>query len=378
MAELPLITAPQRRARLALRHRLAPSERTDDVAAITDSLTALHSADPVTPHLAAGMRMADPSIAAVEAALYEDRSVVRHHGMRRTLWVFTPETTVDAHASSTIRVGNHELKRHLKMLDWEPSRFAEAVGEVADLMSENPISTKEVGGRLPYLNDRLTIGKGKSYETSISILSWALLHAGFEGRTIRARPDSWNTSQYRWVAPWIGFPTEEGRHAGMLRRYLERFGPATETDLFWWTGWNKTPIRKALAELEAVEVALEVGTGWVLPDDLDPAEEPEPWLAVLPGLDPTTMGWKERDWYLDPALLPRVSDRNGNLGPTIWADGRIVGGWAQRPDGEIAYELYEPVDESLLAVEIERLRALVGEDRFKHRFPSPNQKELLG
>ncbi len=378
MADLPLITTDHRRARLARRHRLLPSARTDDVAATTESLAALHSADPVTPHLAVGMRMGNPSIAAVEKALYVDRSVVRHHGMRRTLWVFTPEGAVDAHASSTIRVGDKELKRHLKMLDWEPARFAASIDDVADLMGDEPISTKEVGERLPHLAERVTIGEGKSYETSISMLSWALLHAGFDGRTIRERPDTWNTSQYRWVAPWIGFPTEEGRHAGMLRRYLSSFGPATETDLAWWTGWTKTAVRKALAELEAVEVSLDEGTGWVLADDVDPVDDPDPWVAVLPGLDPTTMGWKERDWYLDPALLPRVSDRNGNLGPTIWADGRIVGGWTQRPDGEIAYELYEPVDESLLAVEIGRLRALVGETRFKHRFPSPNQRELLG
>ena len=41
------------------------------------------------------------------------------------------------------------------------------------------------------------------------------------------------------------------------------------------------------------------------------------------------MGWKERDWYLGPHAT-RLFDRNGNAGPTVWSDGRVVGGWGQR------------------------------------------------
>ena len=45
------------------------------------------------------------------------------------------------------------------------------------------------------------------------------------------------------------------------------------------------------------------------------------------------MGWKLRDWYL-PAAAADAFDRNGNAGPTLWVDGRVVGAWAQAPDGE--------------------------------------------
>ena len=54
------------------------------------------------------------------------------------------------------------------------------------------------------------------------------------------------------------------------------------------------------------------------------------------------MGWKERSWYLGDHQ-ERLFDRNGNAGPTVWADGRVVGGWAQRRDGTIAVELLEQV-----------------------------------
>ncbi len=51
------IGTDERRARLARRHLLLPSLRTDDVAAIADAVVALHSTDPVTVHLSAMQRM---------------------------------------------------------------------------------------------------------------------------------------------------------------------------------------------------------------------------------------------------------------------------------------------------------------------------------
>ena len=121
--------------------------------------------------------------------------------------------------------------------------------------------------------------------------------------------------------------------------------------------------------------------GYVLRGDTQPTPDPGPWVSLLPGLDPTPMGWKQRSWYLDDETDRRVTDRNGNIGPTVWADGRVVGGWTQRKDGTIAHDvdmaMLEPVHHELLEAEIDRLRALVGETRFTPRFPSPNQQQLL-
>ena len=55
------------------------------------------------------------------------------------------------------------------------------------------------------------------------------------------------------------------------------------------------------------------------------------------------MGWVARDWYLGPHG-PTLFDRSGNPGPTVWVDGRVVGGWAQRgSDGRVVYRLLEKV-----------------------------------
>ena len=56
------ITIDERRARLAERHRLTTATKTDDIAAIADSVVALHSSDPATVYLSALARMQHPEI----------------------------------------------------------------------------------------------------------------------------------------------------------------------------------------------------------------------------------------------------------------------------------------------------------------------------
>ncbi len=121
-------------------------------------------------------------------------------------------------------------------------------------------------------------------------------------------------------------------------------------------------MKRALADVGAVEVSLDGGgTGWVLPDDVDRAStRSTPWAALLPVLDATTMGWKERDFYLDPEHTPYLFDTNGNGGTTAWWNGRIVGCWVQDEDAVVRVVLREDVGadaRAALDAEAERLTA---------------------
>jgi Winged helix DNA-binding domain len=151
-------------------------------------------------------------------------------------------------------------------------------------------------------------------------------------------------------------------------------------DIRWWTGWTARAARAALASAQAVEVDLDGQVGFALPDDFEPTPATEPWVALLPSLDPTTMGWKAREWYLGPHQ-DDLFDTSGNAGPTIWVDGRIVGGWAMRADGEVVTKLLEDVGrEASQAVEAEaaRLTEWLQAARVVPRFPTPLHKELVG
>jgi len=90
------------------------------------------------------------------------------------------------------------------------------------------------------------------------------------------------------------------------------------------------------------------------------------------------MGWTDREWYLGPHRSA-LFDRSGNIGPTIWWDGRIVGGWAQRADGQIATRLLEDIGADARAAidsEVDRLRSWLGDRRFVPKFRTPLEREL--
>jgi hypothetical protein len=92
------------------------------------------------------------------------------------------------------------------------------------------------------------------------------------------------------------------------------------------------------------------------------------------------MGWKERAWYRGDHA-GALFDTNGNAGPTVWWAGRVVGGWAQRPDGEVVVRLLEDVGaeaRARVADEAGRLGSWLGDVRLVPRFRTPLDKELAG
>jgi hypothetical protein len=388
----------ERRARLAVRHHLAPSHRVATPLEAARGVVCLHATDPATVYLSVLARTAEPSIEGVESALYQDRSLLRMLAMRRTLFVVPTDEAPVLHAASALEVARRERARNEQLVammgEADPAAWLREV-EAATLTAldeRGEATAAELSKAAPVLARKVRMNVGKSYEGDIGISSRVLIALAAEGRIVRGRPrGTWISSQYRWAwtTRWLGAPLEAldppTAQARLVSRWLERFGPGTEADLRWWTGLTARDVRQALASVDAVEVALEgLGsgalTGYVLPGDLEPTPAPEPWVALLPELDATTMGWQARDWYLGDHRA-QLFDGNGNAGPTIWVDGRIIGGWAVRDAGEVVTGLLEDVGrEAAQTVEAEaaRLSAFLAGQRVVPRFPTPHLRELMG
>ncbi|MGW8679422.1 DNA glycosylase AlkZ-like family protein, partial [Streptomyces albidoflavus] len=107
------MTDGQRRARLGVRHALAPSARADGPAGAARAVVALHSTDPSSVHVAAWARTRDEQAdaASVERALYEDRALVRLLAMRRTVFVAPVETAAVLQAACSREVAARERRK---------------------------------------------------------------------------------------------------------------------------------------------------------------------------------------------------------------------------------------------------------------------------
>jgi hypothetical protein len=392
------VSVAERRGRLMERHLLGAPVAT--VGEVTESLVALHATDPVTVYLSAWAR-SRCAAQDVDAALYAERSVVRMMGMRRTVFVVPARLAGVVQAACADDVAarlRRQLEKELSSRgigDGDAGGWLRAVqdGALRALAARGGgASGAELAADEPRLRTQLIYAPDKSYGGAQYITSRVLTLIGAEGRMIRGhRRGGWSSGQFEWFLPdaWLrggvdphaglGTGLEAGAaRAELARRWLTAFGPAPASDLQWWAGWTGAQTKAALAALPVTEAELDGQAGIALADDLEfPAEVPAV-AALLPGLDPTPMGWQSREWYLGPHA-PLLFDRTGNIGPTVWWAGRVVGGWAQRASGEVVCRLLEDIGAdgtAAVSAETRKLQAWLGAARIKARFRAPLEREL--
>lgn len=387
------ISTAERRRRLQTRHLLTLSTRTSDIAGAADAVMALHATDPATVYLSAWARTSQVSQPEMAEAMYVDKRLVRMMAMRRTMFVVATELAPVVHASSALGVAATQRKRLITQLEQagiadDAERWLAEVCEsiIVALTRRGSAGATDLVTDEPRLDAILDLAPDKAYAAPQKVTSRVLTILALEGRIVRGAPQGgWTSNRNEWwpATGWMpgGFGDLDPvtARADLARRWLTTFGPAPITDLVWWTGWTLGQVRTALTSIDTVEVDLDGRTGLVLADDLDPTPEPAPTAALLPALDPTPMGWVGRDWFLGEHR-ERLFDRTGNIGPTIFWQGRIVGGWAQGFSGEIRVRLLQDIgSEGRTAVESRcaDLTTWLGALRFTPRFRTPLEKELV-
>lgn len=375
----------ERRARIAVRHALGPAHRVASPQDAARAMVALHATEAATVHLSCWARVGGFELGDVDRALYEHRTLVKQLGMRRTLFAMPRDLLPAVWGSAARRVEGQERRAITKdvvaaALDEQPELWLDRVGAqvVQALRAEpNGLTASEVRAVVPEVDVRLAAAAGSG-----SAVSRVLRHLGLTADAVRAtNTGHWQDLRPRWVATeaWISGAHVTAEEADgwreLVRRWLATFGPGTEADIVWWLGATKGIVRQALAQLDAVAVSLDHvdQAGWLLPDDLDEPEDPGPWTALLPILDPTVMGWSQRGFYLGPHR-EQLFDRSGNAGTTAWVDGRVVGCWFQDDLGTVELVLLERVGaraRRALGEQAAGLTALLNGTRITTSIPSP-------
>ena len=385
-------TAAERRNRLARRHFLSAGRDVPPIPELTATVVGWHATDPATPYLSLWARVPGFAVADLDTELYQRRSLVKQLAMRRTLWLAPAAMLGALQPGASDRVAENERRRLIA--DVEKSGLATDGARWLDtactairrhLHEHGHANSAEMRAALPELAGTFDPAPGKRWGGATPLAPRVLTALSVRGDIIRGPNEgSWTTSRHRWVhtGTWLGSDVEvmeaAPARAELLRIWLLAFGPATLTDIKWWFGSTLTAVRLAFPAIDAVEVDLDGTPGYALPDDLDEIPAPEPWAALLPGLDITTMGWSDREWYLG-GHRAQVFDTNGNAGPTAWWDGRVVGGWYQDADGRMQLQLLEDPGRDArkaLARKADDLTDWLGGVRIRPRFPSPLSKAL--
>jgi len=370
---------------LAHRQHLLPIARCPNVVQVTRDVVALHATDPVGPYLSLWARTTGFRREALKDALYERRELAKVLCMRDTLHVVPSDEIpffFQAYASRRTSAERATVSALLVQAGMCTKGEAEKILErlqyqVLDVLhGKGPSTVRQIGQAVPELQARVRYGVDKPYGGEFSIGSRLVPSMCALGLLIRARPrGTWRSNLYEYasLSAWLpGFDLEtvapQEAQVWLVRRYLSTFGPVTRDDVQWWTGFSKGDTGEALRALGAgvVEVAIE---GWgsghlMLADDAERLRKfvtPDtPYAFFLPGLDPFIMGYKDRRRFLAAEHRAKVFDRAGNAVPTVWANGRVVGGWGQRKDGSVTYGLFGPVSDEERAVLEDKRQHLEG------------------
>ncbi len=319
-------------------------------------MVALHATDPATVYLSIGARQIHATVAEIERALYDEKQLIRMLGMRRTMFVVPTEFAAIVQAACTLAIAAQERRRTIQLFgtagiaDDLPAWLREVEEQTFEALGKRGKATaQQLADAVPELKRQVPLAQGKSYAGVMGVSSRVLFQLSADGRIVRGRPrGSWISGQYHWsrMDAWLAGGLREmspsAAQTALIGAWLRSFGPGTLADIKWWTGLTLGEVRRALHDLGAVEVDLGEASGWVLADDVEPEVAYEPWVSLLPALDPTPMGFIDRAWFVG-AHAAAIFDRTGNIGPSVWCDGRVVGGWAQRTNGTIAYKLLEDV-----------------------------------
>lgn len=386
-----LVTDQERRTRIGVRQALAGSSRVRTPEDAARSVVCLHATDPPSVHLSCWARSDTLSIDDVERALYETRSLVRQQSMRETIFVFPRDLVPAVWGSAAARVAAVSRKRLIRDLErWDTVPEGDgtawlqgaANAVLAHLADGVPRSSKQLREEVPEAGGFIVPFPDKTWGGKVAIAPRLLAQLSMDGVVARAgNAGAWYTSRPLWTTTesWWGgdvphaLESRQG-YAELVNRWLWSYGPGTVEDITWWLGSTKATVGTALQDLGARKVTLENGSiGWLRHDDLDPVDDPEPWVALLPLLDPTIMGWKERDFFLGPHG-PQLFDSAGNAGTTAWVDGRVVGVWVQDADGVVQLRLLEEITapaRDALHAEARRLTESLDGQRVFTVYPSP-------
>ena len=187
-------TGAERRARLAQRHFLAASASSIDDAVA--AFVGLHATDPATPYLSLWARRPGFSVADLDAALYQRRTLVKHLAMRRTLWVVGIGDLPLIQAAASDRVAGNERRKLVADVqkasvaddgDGWLDRACDAV--LAHLSDHGPATARQLREALPELAGTFDPAPGKRWGGDTPLSPRVLTVLSVRGDIVRGPND---------------------------------------------------------------------------------------------------------------------------------------------------------------------------------------------
>ena len=158
-------------------------------------MVGLHSSDPATVYLSAWARVPGFVHGDLEAALYDDRALLRMLGMRRTMFVVPPDLAAVMQSACTDALLAPERRRLVKMLGeqgiaTDPEAWLVDVESrvLSALEGRGEATAVELTEDVPELGTKLMFGAGKKWGGTIGLSTRVLFFSPPPVRSCAAGP----------------------------------------------------------------------------------------------------------------------------------------------------------------------------------------------
>jgi len=299
---------------------------------VAERLLAVQAQDPLGARLAVRARGAGLTVASVEHALTQERTLVISWLCRGTLHLVRSEDYPWLHALTAPRRRTGVLRRLTAL----------GVGAAAAQRGVNTIE-RSLTAAGPMTREQLRL---RLDSAGVPTQGQALVHllnlASQRGLIVRG-PMIGADHAYALVRDWLGpQPTvdREGALGELARRYLAGHAPAGDRDLAWWSG---LALRDARAGLSAIASDFHRRSDGLFEPTPRQRSLRLPPPRLLGPFDPVLLGWRSRRLIVGDHAS--VVTSNGLFRPIALVRGRAVATWAM-PSGRVTLAPFDELAKS--------------------------------
>ncbi|MCE7748414.1 MAG: winged helix DNA-binding domain-containing protein [Candidatus Heimdallarchaeota archaeon] len=308
------------------KQHLVPESRIEDISKIAYDIGGLHATSQTTTYLSTFFRAINFRKEDLENEIYEKKNLGKIRCMRKTIFI-QPTELIPRLYIATKKQYSKRHEDYLKNLGVSVEEYEKAAAEIRKIVAGKALSTADIKKEV----------NSKEYTTHFITLMCDQLDL-IRNKPIKSWRDKRHTySLFKEYFPEMSFEgiNEEESMKFLVRKYLECLGPATETDIVWWSGFNKTQTRRILQELEGQIEKIQIkGINkeyLILSEDLKKLQTinktDKSVVTLLSDLDPYLMGHKDRERYVKEEHYSYLFDKSGNATSAILLNGRVIGIW---------------------------------------------------
>ena len=343
-------------ARRMARHALTGPATDLDPAGVARVLCGAHAQVLSAAELCIGRRIAGATRAAVQRALWQERTLVRTFGPRGTIHLL-PAADLPIWTGALSALPS-SVPAHPEGVRFTPGQADEVIAAIGDALADRELTVDELTEAIadrtgPWAIERTMEAFGDKWPRWRQLTGTAA-HRGM----LCFGPDRGRKVTYSNPHRWLpGFRPADGDAAlrTLVMRYLHAYGPATPQHFARWLGipprYAAGLFGKLADELERVE--LDGEPGWTCAGDTDTPPRPHRGICLLPYFDAYVVAGQPRERLYPDAAATRALTPAGQAGnyQVMLVNGVVGGVWHQKRSGR------------KLAITVETLRELTAPQR---------------